>query len=242
MMSWACASPCTNQQAARRSRQSFINHPHYRTDIIVNQGQETVSMLKYAAPIFVASLAMGASCESLNSLSIPHTTILAESVAAGAFAPAAPAGAKGKAPTKAGSGDLFGNLPAFCRVQVTSKPSSDSDIKIEYWLPVNGWNGNFEANGNGGWSGSITANTLATGMQRGYAAAMTDTGHEGGSASFAMGHPEKVIDFGYRAVHEMAVTGKAVIKAFYGRDAKHSYWNGCSAGGRQGLMSAQRYP
>jgi len=57
-----------------------------------------------------------------------------------------------------------------------------------------------------------------------------------------MGHPEKVIDFGYRAVHEMAVTGKAVIKAFYGRDAKHSYWNGCSAGGRQGLMSAQRYP
>jgi feruloyl esterase len=57
-------------------------------------------------------------------------------------------------------------------VQVTSKPSSDSDIKIEYWLPVNGWNGNFEANGNGGWSGSITANTLATGMQRGYAAAM----------------------------------------------------------------------
>jgi len=202
-------------------------------------------MLKSAALVFVGSCvgsyAMGATCESLNSLSIPHTTIVAESVAAGAFAPAAPAGAKGKAP-KAGGGDAFANLPAFCRVQVTSKPSSDSDIKIEYWLPVNGWNGNFEANGNGGWSGSITANTLATGMQRGYAAAMTDTGHDGGSASFAMGHPEKVIDFGYRAVHEMAVTGKAVIKAFYGRDAKHSYWNGCSAGGRQGLMSAQRYP
>ena len=79
-------------------------------------------------------------------------------------------------------------------------------------------------------------------MQRGYAAAMTDTGHDGGSASFAMGHPEKVIDFGYRAVHEMATTGKALIKAFYGRDARHSYWNGCSAGGRQGLMEAQRYP
>ena len=203
-------------------------------------------MLKSAALVIVGSCvgsyAMGATCESLSSLSIPHTTIVAESVAAGAFAPAAPAGAKGKAPTKAGGGDAFANLPAFCRVQVTSKPSADSDIKIEYWLPVNGWNGNFEANGNGGWSGSITANTLAAGMQRGYAAAMTDTGHEGGSASFAMGHPEKVIDFGYRAVHEMAVTGKAVIKAFYGRDAKHSYWNGCSAGGRQGLMSAQRYP
>jgi feruloyl esterase len=195
-------------------------------------------MLKYAALIFVGSYAMGATCESLSSLSIPHSTIVAESVAAGAFAPPAPAGGKGKAK----GGDSYANLPAFCRVQVTSKPSADSDIKIEYWLPVAGWNGNFEANGNGGWSGSITPNTLAAGMQRGYASAMTDTGHEGGSASFAMGHPEKVIDFGYRAVHEMATTGKALIKAFYGRDAKHSYWNGCSAGGRQGLMEAQRYP
>jgi len=195
-------------------------------------------MLKYAALIFVASYAMGASCESLSSLSIPHTAIVAESVAAGAFAPAAPAGGKGKAK----GGNSFGDLPAFCRVQVTSRPSADSDIKIEYWLPVAGWNGNFEANGNGGWSGSITANTLAVGMQRGYAAAMTDTGHDGGSASFAQGHPEKVIDFGYRAVHEMATTGKALLKTFYGRDAKHSYWNGCSAGGRQGLMEAQRYP
>ncbi|HEY2844436.1 MAG TPA: tannase/feruloyl esterase family alpha/beta hydrolase [Bryobacteraceae bacterium] len=170
---------------------------------------------------------------------MPHTTITAEAVAAGGFTPAAPTGGKGKGK---GGGDAFASLPAFCRVQVTSKPSSDSDIKIEYWLPASGWNGNLEANGNGGWSGSITANTLATGMQRGYTSAMTDTGHDGGSASFAMGHPEKVIDFGYRAVHEMAITGKALIKAYYGREAKHSYWNGCSAGGRQGLMSAQRYP
>jgi feruloyl esterase len=198
-------------------------------------------MLKYAALVIAGSCAgsyaMGAACESLSSLSLPHTTITAESVAAGAFAPPAPAG-KGKAK----GGDAYASLAAFCRVQVTSKPSADSDIKIEYWLPASGWNGNFEANGNGGWSGSITQNTLAAGMQRGYAAAMTDTGHDGGSASFAMGHPEKVVDFGYRAVHEMAITGKALIKAFYGRDAKHSYWNGCSAGGRQGLMEAQRYP
>ena len=177
-------------------------------------------MLKLAALLLVASYAMGASCESLSSLSIPHSTIVAEAMGAGAS----------------------GDTPSFCRVQVTSRPSSDSDIKIEYWLPVNGWNGNFEANGNGGWSGAIGTETLAAGMRRGYAAAMTDTGHEGGSASFAMGHPEKLIDFGYRAVHEMAATGKLLIKAFYGRDARHSYWNGCSAGGRQGLMSAQRYP
>jgi feruloyl esterase len=196
--------------------------------------------LMFAALIFVASYAMGATCESLSSLSLPHTTIVAESVAAGAFAPPAPPAGRGKG--RGGPAASYGDLAAFCRVQVTSKPSSDSDIKIEYWLPVNGWNGNFEANGNGGWTGSITDNTLAAGMRRGYAAAMTDTGHEGGSPSFAVGHPEKVIDFGYRAVHEMAITGKALIKAFYGRDARHSYWNGCSAGGRQGLKAAQTYP
>ena len=200
-------------------------------------------MLKFAAVAFVASYAMGATCESLSSLSIPHTTIVAESVAAGAFVPPAPPAGKGRAKGGgAGATNVFAGLPAFCRVQVTSKPSADSDIKIEYWLPVDGWNGNFEANGNGGWTGSITPNTLAAGMERGYAAAMTDTGHEGGSASFALGHPEKVIDFGYRAVHEMATTGKALIKEFYGRNPRHSYWNGCSAGGRQGLVAAQRYP
>ncbi len=190
--------------------------------------------------VSLSTQAVAASCESLSSLSIPHTTIVAESVAAGAFAPPAPAGGKGKA--KGGGANPFADLKEFCRVQVTSKPSADSDIKIEYWLPAAGWNGNFEANGNGGWTGSITPNTLAAGMQRGYVSAMTDTGHEGGSASFAMGHPEKVIDFGYRSTHEMAATGKALIKAFYGRDAKHAYWNGCSAGGRQGLIEAQRYP
>src|SRR6185295_7719027 len=195
-------------------------------------------LLTFVLAAGLSTQAMAASCESLSSLSIPHTAIVAESVAAGAFVQAAPAGGKGK--TK--GGNPFADLKEFCRVQVTSRPSADSDIKIEYWLPVNGWNGNFEANGNGGWSGSITPATLAAGMQRGYAAAMTDTGHDGGSASFAQGHPEKVIDFGYRAVHEMATTGKVLIKAFYGRDARHSYWNGCSAGGRQGLMEAQRYP
>ena len=128
-------------------------------------------MFRFAGLIFVASFAMGASCDSLSSLSIPHTTIVAESVAAGAFTPpAAPAG-KGKAK---GGGNAFASLPAFCRVQVTSKPSADSDIKIEYWLPVAGWSGNFEANGNGGWTGSITPNTLATGIERGYAAAMKE--------------------------------------------------------------------
>jgi feruloyl esterase len=190
----------------------------------------TVAVLVAGAPLFAAS------CESLSMLSFPDATITsAQSVGAGEFS--APGNGKGK-----GGGNVFASLPAFCRVQVTIKPSSDSDIKVELWLPATNWNKKYEANGNGGWSGSITPATLAAGVQRGYAAAMSDTGHEGGSASFALGHPEKLIDFGYRSVHEMAVKGKAIVKAFYDEDPKYSYWNGCSAGGRQGLKEAQMYP
>jgi feruloyl esterase len=193
-------------------------------------------------PILLISVALGAvsafaaSCESLSSLALPDTTITASSVGAGEFTQAAAAGKKGK------GGNPFAALPAFCRVQMTIKPSSDSDIQVELWLPASNWNKKYEANGNGGWSGSITPATLATGVERGYATAMSDTGHEGGSASFALGHPEKLIDWGYRSSHEMALKGKAVIKAFYGEDPKFSYFNGCSAGGRQALKEAQMYP
>jgi feruloyl esterase len=188
-----------------------------------------------AALLIAAVSAAAAPCESLSSLSLANTTITTtQSVAAGAFSPGG-GGGKGKAAS-------FTDVPAFCRVAFTVKPSSDSDIKIELWLPASGWNHKFEANGNGGWTGSITPATLATGVKLGYATAMTDTGHEGGSASFALGHPEKLIDFGYRSVHEMAVKGKAIIAAFYGEAPIYSYWNGCSAGGRQGFMEAQRYP
>lgn len=132
--------------------------------------------------------------------------------------------------------------PDSCRVTATLRPTSDSEIGIEVWLPASGWNGKLLANGNGGWSGSIRAAALGTGLRRGYATAMTDTGHQGSSASFALGHPEKLTDFGYRAPHEMAVAAKAIVTAYYGRAPRLSYWNGCSAGGRQGLMEAQRFP
>jgi feruloyl esterase len=178
-----------------------------------------------------AAPAIAATCESLSSLALPHTTVtLAESLAAGGFS--LPAGRSGASPA----------LPAFCRVAATIRPSSDSDIKIEVWLPSAGWNGNLEANGNGGWTGSINPATLAAGMLRGYATAMTDLGHEGSSASFALGHPEKVIDFGYRAAHEMTIAAKAIVASYYGRAPKLSYWSGCSAGGRSALMEAQRFP
>src|SRR4029077_11092220 len=134
-------------------------------------------------------------------------------------------------------------LPAYCRVSATLKPSPDSDIKIEVWLPVGAaWNGKYEAVGGGGWAGVISYPALASAVQEGYATSSTDTGHEGGNASFAVGHPEKIVDFSYRAVHEMTVRAKAIMTAYYGRGPRLSYWNGCSTGGRQGLMEAQRYP
>jgi feruloyl esterase len=125
---------------------------------------------------------------------------------------------------------------------LTLTPSSDSEIKSEVWLPLAGWNGKFQQVGNGGWGGSIQYAALATALRRGYAASSTDTGHVGDTAQFALGHPEKLIDFGYRAVHETAVQSKAVIATAYGTSPRLSYFVGCSGGGRQAFMEAQRYP
>ncbi len=177
-----------------------------------------------------------ATCESLTALSLDKTTVtMAQTVAAGEFT--LPATGRGAAQQN----NPFRQLPAFCRVAATLRPSSDSDIKIEVWLPVANWNGKYQAVGNGGWAGSISYPAMAAALSRGYAASSTDTGHTGGSGSFALGHPEKLIDFGYRSEHEMAVKAKAIVNAFYGNAPKYSYWNGCSTGGRQGLREAQSY-
>ncbi len=134
------------------------------------------------------------------------------------------------------------DLPAFCRVAATLKPTEDSDIKIEVWLPASGWNHKFQAVGNGGWAGVISYGAMAEALHDGYATSSTDTGHVGATGKFALDHPEKLIDFGYRAVHEMTLKAKSVIDAFYGAAPRMSYWNGCSTGGRQGLKEAQRFP
>jgi feruloyl esterase len=182
-----------------------------------------------------AAQAYAASCEGLTSLSLPNVKVtLAEQVAAGTFSPGGAGGG--------GRGGGIPNLPAFCRVAATLTPSSDSDIKIEEWLPASGWNGKFLAVGNGAWQGSIGYAAMGEGLRRGYATTSTDTGHTGGSASFGMGHPEKVIDFAYRSEHEMTVTAKAVVNAFYSSAPKYSYWQGCSAGGRQAMKEAQMFP
>ena len=172
------------------------------------------------------------SCGALATLALPHATItVAASVQAGGFTP----DAQGEA------GDFMA-LPAFCRVAASLKPTGDSDIKMEVWLPASGWNGKFQAVGNGAFSGSIAYPAMGRALSRGYAAASTDTGHVGNTASFAPGHPEKLADFGWRAVHEMTVASKTVVAAHFGAAPTFSYWNGCSAGGRQAMVAAQRFP
>jgi feruloyl esterase len=158
----------------------------------------------------------------------------ARAVTGGQFTPSGAAGAD--AP-KAVTG-----LPPFCRVELTLTPSSDSDIRSEVWMPLSGWNGRFQEVGNGAWAGSIQYGALADALKRGYAAASTDAGHTGTDASFAMGHPEKLKDFGYRAVHETAVQSKQTITNFFGMAPRMSYFNGCSGGGRMAFQEMQRFP
>src|SRR5262249_44678223 len=152
--------------------------------------------------VFIAQSVLAATCADLSSLHPPNTAItLAQTVEAGAFTASAP---PGQGP------NVFQTLPAFCRVAATLTPRSDSDIKIEVWLPAENWNGKFQAVGNGGWGGAIRYHDMARALAHGYATAGTDTGHATQGASFAMGHPEKLVDFGYRAVHEMTVEAKAL--------------------------------
>jgi feruloyl esterase len=177
-----------------------------------------------------------AACARLAStLKLPDTKVTAShAVAAGRFmAPGA---------SRTAASQAYADLPAFCRVELTLRPSPDSDIESEVWLPQSGWNGKFQEVGNGAWAGSIQYGALAAALRRGYAAASTNAGHTGEDASFALGHPEKLIDFGSRAVHETAVQSKRTIGVFYGRAAQLSYFNGCSGGGRMAFQEAQRFP
>jgi feruloyl esterase len=169
-------------------------------------------------------------CESLAQLALPNTKItVAQTVTTGEFIP--PGSTRG-----------IKDLPAFCRVAATLLPSADSDIKIEVWFPVTTWNGKYRGQGNGGFAGAIAFDAMAAAIKLGYATAGTDTGHGGNDAAWALGHREKVVDFGWRAIHEMTLTAKAIIQNFYGESAKRSYFSSCSDGGREALMEAQRFP
>ncbi len=203
------------------------------------------SYLAIGVLILVPSLGHGQTlssqrCERLASLTLPNTAIaMAEVNTSSTFIPSGV--------TTSPNANLT-NLPPFCRVAATLRPSSGSDIRIEVWMSLANWNSKFQGVGNGGFAGSITYTSgnggiergMAEALKRGYATASTDTGHTADAVPAFLGHPEKLVDFGYRAVHEMTVAAKAIIDAFYGTDPRLSYWNGCSTGGRQGLMEAQR--
>lgn len=183
--------------------------------------------------LLTAGSAWAATCESIATLSVTNVKVdSAVKMRAGDF----------KIPGASGPNAVLKKLPAFCRVALTLTPSADSDIKVEVWMPLAGWNNKYEAVGNGGWAGVISYSAMAEALGRGYATSSTDTGHVGGSGSFALGHPDKLIDFGWRSEHEMAQAAKRVIAQFYGQAPKFSYWNGCSTGGRQGLREIQRFP
>lgn len=179
--------------------------------------------------------AAGATCESLKTLVLDHGRVtLAEQVPAGGFRPASPANGQDAA--------RFRALPAFCRVAATLTPTTDSNIAVEVWMPQIGWNGKFEAVGNGGWAGTISYTAMSQALVRGYATVSTDTGHSTPGGSFALAHPDRLIDYAYRSEHEMTVWGKQVTQAFYGSAPTRAYFNGCSTGGRQALTEAVRYP
>jgi tannase/feruloyl esterase len=145
------------------------------------------------------------------------------------------------------NGQTYQGLPPFCRVTATSTPTPDSLINIEVWLPISGWNQRFIGNGNGGYAGTIAVSvpSMIEGLQLGFAVASTDMGTAPSSnndGDALVGHPEKWVDFGWRATHLMTAVSKEIIQAFYGAHPRYTYFNGCSTGGQQALMEAQRFP
>ena len=171
----------------------------------------------------------GTACESLVGLTIPNVVVNAAAMVTGPFTPP-------------GSQTAL-TLPAFCRVEATARPAHDSEIKFEVWLPqADSWNGKFQGVGNGGYQGSISYGAMATALRRGYATASTDTGHTGDDMKFGEGHPEKVVDYGWRAIHVMTDTAKLIVRNAQGRFADRSYFVGCSAGGHQAMSEVQRFP
>ena len=190
-----------------------------------------VSVLALFAAAALPSRSAGAAqptCESLANLHLQDTTIKsAATVPAGTAATQPPAPAMDT---------------TACRVTGSIKPTSDSDIRFEVWMPATGWNRKFLSAGEGGYAGAINYGGIKDALKRGYAGGSTDTGHVGGTADFAPGHPEKVTDFGWRGKHLQAARSKDIIRAFYRQSIAHSYFSSCSNGGRQALMEIQRFP
>ena len=178
------------------------------------------------------------SCPELAKLELHNARVLsAASIEPGAFLPS-------DLSPKSPEIESYKKLPAFCRAVIEGTPSGDSRIDIEVWMPASGWNHKYRGQGNGGFAGSIDYHGMAESIELGYATSASDTGHkgEGTDARWALNHPEKIVDFGYRAVHETARIAKEIIKAYYGEPQQRAYFDSCSDGGREALMEAQRFP
>ena len=193
--------------------------------------RRVLSVLVVASCVAAAAPAAapdGTACATLTALTIPTVTVrAATAVAAGAFTPP--------------GASIAITLPAFCRVEAVARPTSDSEIRFEVWIPpAEAWNSKFQGVGNGGYQGSISYGAMAAALRRGYATASTDTGHAGDDMKFAQGHPEKLIDYGHRAIHVMTESAKLIVRNAAWRFAERSYFVGCSAGGQQALSEAQR--
>ncbi len=178
------------------------------------------------------ALLLAGDCSALKGLQLPDTAITAA--------------ARVSSGTVEGPriGDPQKDLPVFCRVQGILRPTPDSEINFEVWLPEKDWNGRILGVGNGGFAGTIGYHGLAGNLRRGFATAGSDAGHqaEAEDATWAFGHPEKIKDFGWRAVHLTAVRAKDIVKAYYGKPQQKAYFDSCSDGGREALMEAQRFP
>lgn len=181
-----------------------------------------------AATFAFAAASFGADCDALASLSLPQTTLTAKAVPAGPFG--------------LPNGQALKGLPAFCQVRGISKPTPSSAIQFEVWLPAANWNGKLQGVGNGGLAGTISFAPLARTLRSGYAAASTDTGHTTEEPKTWLENRDRLIDYSYRALHLTTEYAKKIIDAYYSQAPNRSYYLGCSKGGQQGLMEAQRYP
>ncbi len=166
----------------------------------------------------ITRCAYSMSCEQLHDMLLPGATVTSESVA-------------------------DANIGSYCRVSITSRPVPDSEIHSEVWLPsAEKWNGKLLGTGNGGYSSQMDVRAMRAALLRGYVVTGSDTGHSGGDLKFAIGHPVKIDDWAYRAVHVMTETAKLIVRSYYAHLPRHAYFSGCSTGGQQALSEAQRYP
>lgn len=216
---------------------SVVNdHPEYHladgvhfTDI----GYEKLAAHVAAA---VSGLLAPADCSGLGSLALPGTTLQAQRESPGHF----------QVPDPSPFVPDLGALPGFCRVTAQIRAVAGSEIGVEIWLPT-AWNRRMLEVGNGGFAGAINYAGLAAAIKQGFVGVSTDDGHRTPAsvtptAAWSIGHAERIVDFGHRAVHLASVTAKSVTNRFFGEPPDHSYFSGCSDGGREALMSAQRNP